>query len=95
MNGILPEKIRNRNDKVGFETPADEWFRQRNFKEYIYDIIKSTTFSSRNLFDVSKVEKLYQRHLNSEINIGNEIWKWLNVELWYREFIDAPTRWGR
>ena len=33
MKNILPEKIRQRKDKVGFETPQDDWFRTDIFKK--------------------------------------------------------------
>jgi asparagine synthase (glutamine-hydrolysing) len=33
-------------------------------------------------------KKLYEKHLNNELNISKDIWKWIHLELWYREFID-------
>jgi len=32
MKGLLPEPIRKRKDKIGFETPQDEWFRTPDFQ---------------------------------------------------------------
>lgn len=88
MKGTLPEKIRMRQDKVGFGTPQDEWFRSEKFKGFIGDLIHSNSFASRGVFDTQKVQKLYSRHLNRDINISKEIWKWINMELWFRKFID-------
>ncbi len=88
MTGILPEKIRCRLDKIGFETPEAEWFRTPLFKSYIWDILKSDSFKSRGLIIPEKTEKLYQQHLNGKLDISKEIWKWINLELWFREFID-------
>jgi asparagine synthase (glutamine-hydrolysing) len=88
MKGILPEQIRIRKDKVGFETPSDKWFRTTEFQELIMDILTSESFKNRNIIDTKKAISLYQKHLKGEIHISNEIWKWINLELWFRKFID-------
>ena len=88
MKGILPEKIRIRTDKVGFGTPQDEWFREDHFRTYITDLIHSDSFRKRNIIQPEKAEKLYNEHLSGRKNIAKEIWKWINLELWFREFID-------
>jgi asparagine synthase (glutamine-hydrolysing) len=88
MKGILPEKIRNRQDKVGFGTPEDEWFKTPAFQKFIIDLIHSESFKSRDFIDYKKATKLYQHHLNGKMNISKEIWKWIHLELWFREFID-------
>ncbi len=88
MKGLLPEKIRSRRDKIGYLTPEDEWFRSEQWQRLIWEIIKSPSFSSRGIFDVEKVQDLYIRHLDKKINISREIWKWVNLELWFRKYID-------
>ncbi len=88
MKSILPEKIRMRKDKIGFMTPEDEWFRTGVFKDLILEILNSESFKNRKIIDSEKVKSLYQKHLNKEIQISKEIWKWINLELWFREFID-------
>jgi asparagine synthase (glutamine-hydrolysing) len=88
MRGILPEEIRMRRDKIGFDTPQDEWFRTGQWQELVLEILDSPTFAKRNIIDVNKAKNLFQRHLKGDINIGKEIWKWVNLELWFREFID-------
>lgn len=88
LKGILPEKIRLRKDKVGFGTPQDEWFRQPEFRNFIFSVINSEKFKNRGIFKNEVVENLYERHIKGEINISKEIWKWIHLELWYREFID-------
>ena len=88
IKGMVPEKIRTRQDKVGFQTPEDTWFRTDFYKEFIYDLLSSDKFKGRNLIDSNKAIKLYKKHLDNKINISKEIWKWINLELWYQEFID-------
>lgn len=91
MRGILPEQIRTRHDKVGFLTPEDEWFRQPKFRELIYGLLQSRTFRERGYVDARQALLLYERHLRGEINISKEIWKWINLELWFRTFVDAKS----
>jgi len=88
MKGIVPEKIRTRNDKIGFGTPQGDWFRQKIFQSYILNIIGSKAFINRNILNRQKVEELYKRHLEGETDASNEIWKWIHLENWYRTYID-------
>jgi len=89
MKGYLPEIIRQRKDKIGFETPQETWFRLPAFQVFINDIISSESFRNRAYFDVDKVKLLYQQHVEGKINISKEIWKWIHTELWCRKFIDT------
>jgi len=88
IKGIVPEKIRTRQDKIGFQTPEDNWFRKDFYKDFIYDLLNSGSFKNRNLIDHKYAGSLYKRHLDNKINISKDIWKWINLELWFREFID-------
>lgn len=88
MKGIMPEKVRLRVDKKGFSVPQDEWFRTEKFQKLVYDILSSESFAKRGYFVPEEAKKLYQRHLSGEINISKDIWKWINLELWFREYID-------
>lgn len=88
MKGILPEKIRNRCDKIGFETPEDDWFRQPQFKSHIHDLLRSGVFKNRGIINTEKAEALFSDHLNRKKNISKEIWKWIHLDLWFREFIN-------
>jgi asparagine synthase (glutamine-hydrolysing) len=78
MKGVLPEKIRLRRDKIGFETPQDDWFRKESFK-------------NRNLINPILAKEQYKKHLSGEVNIAKEIWKWVHLELWFREYIDKQN----
>jgi len=89
MRETLPEAIRMRKDKVGFSTPQDEWFRSESWPSFVNGILESPSFANRNIIDANKAKILYKEHLDKKINISQEIWKWVNLELWFREFIDA------
>ncbi|MBL7909540.1 MAG: asparagine synthase (glutamine-hydrolyzing) [Bacteroidia bacterium] len=91
MKGVLPEKIRVRKDKMGFGTPEDEWFRKDSWKKIIEEILKSDSFKNRNIIDPVVARKLFQDHLERKTNISKDIWKWVHLELWFREFIDPKV----
>ncbi len=51
VKDYVPEKIRTRQDKIGFQTPEDNWFRKDFYKDFIYDLLNSNSFKNRNLID--------------------------------------------
>jgi len=88
MSGIVPAKILARNDKIGFGAPQDIWFRTRLFRDFIFNLIQSKSFKERGFFNIGKSQNLYQNHLKNNGDFGNDIWKAINLELWFRNNID-------
>lgn len=88
LRGILPDRIRERQDKVGFGTPESEWFRSQGFMEIIQNTFQSERFKKRGIINPDKVLQLYKEHLTGKADHSKDIWKCLNLELWYQEFID-------
>jgi asparagine synthase (glutamine-hydrolysing) len=88
LKNYLPPEIVRRRDKKGFDTPEDKWFRSELFKSLIMDILSSQSFTQRGYIDSKKAINKYLQHLKGEINISKEIWKWINLELWFRKFVD-------
>jgi len=87
MNGILPEKIRLRVDKMGFETPENRWFRTPEMKTFVEKILSTDKFKARPYFDNTKVDKVLNEYLNQNI-YNPDIWKWLSLEIWFNLYID-------
>lgn len=88
FKGIMPENIRLRVDKKGFTVPQDEWFKTQEFRIFIMNILNSDSFRSRGYIIPEEAIRLYEKHLKNEINISKDIWKWINLELWFRLYID-------
>jgi asparagine synthase (glutamine-hydrolysing) len=88
MKGILPEKIRIRRDKVGFETPQDDWFKKPVWRNMVSEILNSKSFAGREIINPIEAMKTHNAHISGKINASKEIWKWVHLELWHREFID-------
>jgi asparagine synthase (glutamine-hydrolysing) len=84
IGDILPARILNRKDKMGFPVPLHLWARGRA-QEFMRDTLLSSECRSRGMYDISAVEKL----LDGEQPFGRRLWGLLNLELWHRQFIDA------
>jgi len=88
MKGYMPEEIRLRADKTGFETPEDMWFRTPYFSKYIKELINDDRFKGRGIIDNKAANNLFENYLNKKNDASKEIWKFISLELWFRKFID-------
>lgn len=88
MKGLLPESIRMRKDKIGFGSPVDDWFRDTKFRNFITDLLNDNRTKNRGYIDTAACLNLYNKHLLGEVNISKDIWKWINLEIWHRIYID-------
>ena len=87
MDGILPDMISKRRNKIGFTTPEGEWF--RSIAPQLRDIFASESFASRPFFDAPSVLALFDDYIAHPENHGTLMfWRLLNVELWMRTFFD-------
>ena len=78
--------IKNRKDKIGFGVPADEFFRRPKMADFCREIIYSDSFKNRPYWKWNKVEEMFLAHISNKKNHGKEIWKWINLEVWLREY---------
>jgi len=82
MKGIMPEKIRTRQSKIGFGTPEDEWFRTTLFQSFIENMLNSRDFNENPYINSKIAKEQYSLHLSRKTNISQEIWKWINLNEW-------------
>ncbi len=87
MKGILPEAILNR-PKMGFPVPFGSWVRG-GWNDVAYDVLLDRRSRERGLIDPAAVERLLAAHAAGSIDGADRIWSLLNLELWYRTFIDG------
>src|SRR6266540_7207139 len=90
MDGILPDEVRWRRDKMGFVTPEDIWFRT-SLREMTRDILSDSRTRARGYLNVEAALKEFEAHEAGRKNISFTIWRWLNLELWCRAFVDQPV----
>jgi asparagine synthase (glutamine-hydrolysing) len=87
MEGILPDEVRWRKDKMGFVTPEDQWFRA-SLREPARDILSDARTRTRGYLNVDAALRALDAHVAGHTNISNTVWRWLNLELWCRRFVD-------
>lgn len=87
MRGILPEAVRHRMGKLGFPTPFAAWLREPAVRRYVESVLGSASFRGRGYLDAERLQRLYARHLAGK-DASQTLWKALNLELWFRRFID-------
>jgi asparagine synthase (glutamine-hydrolysing) len=87
MKGLMPDPVRLRHSKIGFSTPQDAWFRNA-LSPVLEDVVQSESFADRGYVDVDRARSLFAQHKNNEVDINTDLWKWTNLELWMRRYVD-------
>src|SRR5579859_3219877 len=88
MRDRLPPDILDR-PKMGFGVPVGEWLRGE-LRPLLEDTLLSSRASQRGYFRAPAVRALVDEHLSRRADRTSHIWGLLMLELWFREFIDAP-----
>jgi len=83
VKNILPKEIVERKDKMGFPTPINEWM-ANDLKEFVLDILTSQRAKDRGLLNTSAIEK----QINESGKFSRDLWGALNLEMWFRIYID-------
>ena len=84
LKGILPEKIRTRRDKIGWNAPLHEWFRG-SLKNEIQEFIEPDSIPQKLKTDWQQ----FQKKSNPNFRDGQIIWTSLMPELWKKSlFVD-------
>jgi asparagine synthase (glutamine-hydrolysing) len=87
VKDLLPAKILNRKDKMGFPVPLHVWVNGKA-KNFIEDVLLSNASRNRGIFNVDRIEKLIQ----FERPFGRQLWGMLSLELWFQQFIDHDIK---
>lgn len=82
---VLPARVIERKDKMGFPVPLHLWARGRA-ADFFRDVLLSRSCRERGLYDTVMVERLLQ----NEEPFSRKLWGLLCLELWFQRFIDAP-----
>ena len=85
---LLPDVVRTRTSKLGFDTPEADWFRG-NLGLLAAEVFESRATADRGFVDAKFARNRLKRHRAGEISAGSELWRALNLELWARAFLDA------
>jgi asparagine synthase (glutamine-hydrolysing) len=87
VRGLLPEAILTRR-KMGFPVPFAGWVGGA-WNGVARDVLLDPRSRQRGIIDGRAVERLLDDHRAGIRRGGDAIWALLNLELWYRTFIDG------
>ncbi len=87
MIKLLPDQIRLREDKVGFEIPENEWLQNNGLKKFFKKYVNRKMRTIK-YYQPEKLEKIVTNYLSGQEGNERLLWRILNLELWYRKFID-------
>ncbi len=87
MKGVLPESILSR-PKMGFPVPFAGWTRTTWFGA-VRDVLLDKRTRERGVIDAAATTRLLSDHQSGRIDGWDRIWMLLNLELWFRTFIDG------
>jgi asparagine synthase (glutamine-hydrolysing) len=88
MADLVPAAIRRRH-KRGFGLPLRRWMRE-DLGTLVRDVLLDRRARERGLFEPREVQRLVES-LDRDRDAPDRVWTLLVLELWFREFIDAPA----
>jgi asparagine synthase (glutamine-hydrolysing) len=87
MRGVLPPSILNR-PKMGFPVPFASWVRG-SWNDIARQVLLDRRTLQRGIVDPPAVAQLLRDHATGRTDGGDRIWTLMNLELWYRTFVDG------
>jgi asparagine synthase (glutamine-hydrolysing) len=89
VRDLLPHSIVHRR-KMGFPTPFREWLTGRHLEE-VERLLLEPRSLERDLFRPDEVRQYLAAHRARQADHSDKIWRFLNLELWHRVFIDGGS----
>jgi asparagine synthase (glutamine-hydrolysing) len=85
--GLLPREILER-PKMGFPVPFGRWLRA-GWTDTVREVLLDRRSRERGLIAPAQVEALLADHRSGRADASDAAWSLLNLEIWYRTFIDG------
>jgi asparagine synthase (glutamine-hydrolysing) len=89
MKDVLPREILER-PKMGFPVPLRSWFRGA-YRSLLDEYVLGSRATARGIFNMEFVRALVDQHERGEANHSERLWSLINVEMWFRCFIDGES----
>jgi asparagine synthase (glutamine-hydrolysing) len=85
MKDVLPESVRERRDKLGFQTPEDIWFRGP-LRGLIHDGVEATISRYPDLVNAAGARSLRDAMLDGRRPVEASLWRIVNLGMWGERF---------
>jgi asparagine synthase (glutamine-hydrolysing) len=82
MQGLLPEDVQWRGDKVGFAAPQDQWLRGP-IRNWAHDLLFTGPVTDLPYYNREELQTLWDRHLAGE-ELSWPLWRWISINEWLR-----------
>lgn len=94
LKGAMDESVRIAH-KRSIQAPQGLWLRQEPMRSYIGDLISSQAYRTRGIFDQGKVIRAFDQFCKTGADNSFFVWQWINVEEWFRAFVDQSWQTSR
>lgn len=84
MRGLVPDAILDRRDKIGFEAPAQEWF--RSLLPDIGTHLRHPAFLHNPTIRGDQVKEEWQSIKDGRRSLDSRVWRWMNFKVWSELF---------
>jgi asparagine synthase (glutamine-hydrolysing) len=92
MEGILPDIINHRPDKMGHSVPFKNWLRGGGtLNTAVTETLTSSRFNDRGLFRPEAVARMLSEHASRRHNHSHRIWALFVLEHWFRSHFDSAS----
>jgi asparagine synthase (glutamine-hydrolysing) len=86
----IPKAVLERTDKMGFETPTDVWLRERFAPEVRRRLRRAGPWLD--WVEPRALEVELEAYLDGRRAIGLQVWRWLSLESWARQWLACDPR---
>ncbi len=86
VRGIVPDRVLDRREKVGYETPERAWFNDPAGRTSIARVVLDPSVRASGRYDTAALERDFAAGSWSDVSA---LWRVVNVELWLRSFTAA------
>ncbi|MBN2374632.1 asparagine synthase (glutamine-hydrolyzing) [bacterium] len=86
LSGILPEKIIQRQDKIGFVSPDIRWL-TGPLKDYFFELLDSRAAKDLNIFHTEKVKRFFDND-KKRARYNLIFWRIIGAIVWYDNMIN-------
>ncbi len=84
MQGLVPQAILDRKDKVGFATPEQHWLHQ--LAPWVHELLDSEALGQVHPIQQSAVKEEFAAILAGHKPFDFRVWRWINLVAWARTF---------
>lgn len=84
MKAWLPAEILNKKEKNGYLAPGEYFWLKREMKPFFEDMLASSAFRERGIYDHRVIEQEYRAFLQGKTGYAQTLWGIMALEIWFR-----------